>query len=131
MGLFKKSSYSSFDDKPAERNTIEKTEIRVTEKTLVIEKNLPNPNPRNWIEIMSRQIGNDLVLKLLYPDCTNYEGEKILLFENCTMADLVKQGAIDPHFSKNKKFHSPIARFEPTERGWKMAVLLCKKLHTL
>jgi len=63
-----------------------------------------------------------------YPDCNNYEGNKILVFEGIKYIKLYEQGSIDPHFSDNKKFHSPIARFEPTDKGWSMAVELCKTL---
>ena len=35
---------------------------------------------------------------------------------------LKAQKVIDPHFSESKKYYSPIARFEPTMRGWGMAM---------
>ena len=66
-----------------------------------------------------------LIVEIQYPDCINYEGKKILVFENVEYSDLMKQGSIDPHFSDNKKFKSPIARFSPTERGWQMAEVFC------
>ena len=47
-----------------------------------------------------------------------------MLFENVTMQQLKKQKLVDPHFSDNAKFYSPIARFEPTEKGWEMALKL-------
>jgi hypothetical protein len=56
-----------------------------------------------------------------YPDCTNYEGNKILVFRGVTLIDLVNQRQIDPHFFKDAKVKSPIARFEPTPQGWTMA----------
>jgi len=44
--------------------------------------------------------------------------------------ELVKKnkGVIDPHFSKDGKFISPYARFEPTSEGWIMALKFCKLL---
>jgi hypothetical protein len=90
-------------------------------KEIVVVQN-PNPNPNNYTVQIIYQCGNYLVIKIKYHDSTNYEGDKILVFENCTYDDLEKQKTIDPHFSENKNFHSPIARFEPTERGWDMAV---------
>ncbi len=63
----------------------------------------------------------NLILKIRYKDCANYEGVKVLVFENCKLINLLNQKQIDPHFSDNKKFLSPIARFEPTERGWEWA----------
>ena len=91
--------------------------------------NVSNPNPNNWQALQIKEIGKYLVLELKYPDCTNYEGRKILVFENITMIDLINQRSIDPHFSSNKVMKSPIARFVPTQAGWNMAVDFCKMLH--
>jgi hypothetical protein len=106
MGI-KLFSSSSFDRKPE----------RVTEYVT-----LPNPDPSNYkiLEWMSYANGY-LIVKIKYPDCTNYEGKKILVFKNCSLTDLKKQRKIDPHFSKNKKMFSPVARFEPTDEGWENA----------
>lgn len=93
----------------------------------VIEKVLPNPNPKNYSIIESKQIKNFLILKLKYHDCENYEGIKILVFEDMTFTLLELSGnGIDPHFCENCK--SPIARFEPTKRGWQMARMLVLSL---
>lgn len=84
-----------------------------------------NPNPHRFNILRSQQVGLCLVLEVRYPDCTNYEGRKIMVFENTTLEHIEKQEIIDPHFfPSGKKFKSPIARLEPTERGWKMAILL-------
>ncbi len=90
----------------------------------VVIENTPasNPNPNHYNVLRVCEGANNLIMLVNYLDCTNYEGNKILVFENCTYDDLVKQKTIDPHFSENKNFHSPIARFEPTQRGWDMAV---------
>ncbi len=85
-----------------------------------------NPNPANYKIIDTLTFGNILIVEIQYPDCKNYEGKKILVYEGITWAELRKQKLIDPHFSNNKKYKSPIARFEPTERGWKMAESFAK-----
>ena len=82
----------------------------------------PNPNPNNWKLISFKEVNDFLILQLEYPDCTNYEGKKILVFHNTTLVELVNQKSIDPHFSNNKTFKSPIARFAPTTEGLKMAL---------
>jgi hypothetical protein len=88
---------------------------------------LGEPNPwRCYIERHS-VIGRCLVLMVRYPDCQNYEGLKILLYRDVSPADLVKQG-IDPHFLGKAGYVSPIARFEPTPEGWRMAELLARSL---
>ena len=61
------------------------------------------------------------MVRINYPDCHNYEGNKILVFLDTTREELEKQKAIDPHFSDNPDFISPVARFEPTVRGLVMA----------
>lgn len=84
-----------------------------------------NPDPRNYVIKFYRKIGDFLAVLINYPDCKNYEGNKVLVFENIDLMDLQKQGTIDPHFSNSKRYHTPIARFEPTKRGWEMARTFC------
>lgn len=104
LGIFKISG-SSFDPSPA----------------------VPNPNPRNFVVQKREHIGKHVVVLVNYPDANNYEGNKILVFKNCTVDELINQRIIDPHFSENKKFHSPFARFEPTDEGWEAACAFVKQ----
>lgn len=115
MGVWKpfhESSFSSFD-KTGE------------------EKNLPNPNPNNWELIRHKQIGDFLIVELKYLDCVNYEGRKIMIYHNVTIDKLKEQKLVDPHFSGNNQFYSPIGRFEPTQRGWIMGEFLIQSLNTV
>ena len=82
---------------------------------------LPDPNPDNYKILRYSEIRGCLIIELQFLDCVNYEGRKILVFENCTINDLIKQKNIDPHFSDSKEFKSPVSRFEPSERGWAWA----------
>lgn len=59
------------------------------------------------------------VLMINYPNCTNYEGNKILVY-NYPLHIIERLNNIDPHFCEN--CISPIARFEPTEQGWDNAI---------
>lgn len=121
MGIIKHFSSSSLDKSTSifthwlSKSSIHENTICVNDTTL------PNPNPYNYTIIDSKQINNFLIILIKYLDCINYEGKKILIYKNCSVEDLKKQKYIDPHFSDNKKYHSPIARFEPTEDGFKMA----------
>lgn len=90
--------------------------------------NLPNPDPSNYKILHSESIYPYLILVVQYPDCTNYEGRKVLLFKDVKLEELKKQKLIDPHFSQNTQYHSPIARFEPTGRGLKMAQVLAHSM---
>lgn len=88
---------------------------------------LPNPRPDNYSLIRCKTINGYLIIELKYHDCVNYEGRKIMVYK-CTLDDLLKQKLIDPHFCNNKKYLSPIARFEPTVDGWNNACKLAKIL---
>jgi hypothetical protein len=82
------------------------------------------PNPLQY-EIVKDIIVNDfLIIMVVYPNCTNFEGKKILVFKGITLEKLKEQKLLDPHFSDSKKYVHPIARFVPNEMGWKMAVQL-------
>jgi hypothetical protein len=94
---------------------------KVVEKIVKVNN---SPDPTKYSITRSMLFGGYLILQINYPDCDNYEGNKILVFDcGVTLEDLKKQKSIDPHFSSNKRKHSPIARFEPTDRGWGFAVL--------
>lgn len=77
-----------------------------------------NPNPNNYkIKSYTENNGN-LMIWINYPDCDNYEGDKICVYKGITLLDLIKQKLIDPHFSDTKDFKSPFMRLEPTQEGW-------------
>jgi len=86
----------------------------------------PNPNPLNYLIMDYLEYNNNLLIYIKYPDCTNYEGNKILLYKDVCLDQLKKQGSIDPHFSENKI--SPFARFEPTNKGWRIAKALLSQI---
>lgn len=85
---------------------------------------LGNPDPDNYQIVKAEEHGKWLIVQIRYPDCTNFEGNKILVFKDTTLIQLVNQKVIDPHFFNDKKFKSPVARFVPTEEGWDMARVL-------
>jgi hypothetical protein len=91
---------------------------RVVEK--IVEKILPNPDPHRFNIIRIEQHDSLLIALINYPNATNYEGNKILVFENIMESQFRKEKFIDPHFCPCNHI-SPIARFEPTDRGWQMA----------
>ena len=85
-----------------------------------------NPDPKNFRIENSSQVGQWLIVIVEYPNCTNYEGLKILVYEDTTLEQLEQQGHIDPHFAKNKRWRTPFARFEPTIKGWDAAYRFCR-----
>lgn len=88
----------------------------------------PNPNPSNFKFVETFEADGFLLVKINYPDCTTYEGNKVLLFKDVRLIDLVNQRHIDPHFLNDPNFVSPIARFVPTEAGWNIALTLISAL---
>lgn len=84
-----------------------------------------NPNPDKWSIKRHSKVGKYLIVEMNYPDCINYHGDKILMFENCSIEKLEERTTIDPHFDDNSSLYgesfSPVARFEPTVKGWNMA----------
>jgi len=87
-----------------------------------------NPDPRNFEFVLVKAVSKlACVAEIKYLDCTNYEGRKILVF-NCSLNEIIELKCIDPHFSDKDDVLSPIARFEPTDRGWNLAVKLAESL---
>lgn len=87
-----------------------------------------NPDPNNYKIVDHKKVGDFLIIQINYPNCTNFEGNKILVYKGVSLKNLLMQKLIDPHFSSNSKYYSPIARFVPNVEGWSMAVKLCSIL---
>lgn len=85
------------------------------------------PNPRNFVIERLDDQGDWTLVMARYPDATNYEGRKILVYRH--PAEVVRTSAVlDPHFCDDPKCISPFARFEPTEDGWLAAYVLVREL---
>jgi len=97
-----------------------------TKKGKCICKEICTPDIKNYKIIKKHEEGRYLILKINYTTSKNYEGNKILVFEDCTIEELVKQGSIDPHFGEKKAYKYPIARFAPTKEGWMNALIFAE-----
>jgi hypothetical protein len=72
------------------------------------------------------EVGNFLVMKVLYPNCAKcaYEGNKVMVFEGVTIKDAFKWRKLDPHFRAGglpppiNEAPPPVARFPASTRGW-------------
>jgi hypothetical protein len=82
----------------------------------------PAPNPKNFKILNTTHRPRGQVLVVEYPDCTNYEGRKVLVYKTSDFLDTKKE--LDPHFQKGKL--SPFARFEPTPAGIAAAIKLAE-----
>lgn len=82
-----------------------------------------NPNPRRFDVTRVEGVGCGLVVEVVYPDCTTYEGRKVLVFAHTREIDVRAATVLDPHFTDHAPAGAlvPVARFEPTDRGWQLA----------
>jgi len=80
------------------------------------------------------RVGNHLVMKVLYPNCTkcSYEGNKVMVFLNVSEKEVLKWRKIDPHFRDPKTqlnprdAPGPAARFPANPEGWNDAIEYAK-----
>lgn len=109
-----------------ERETILSIKADADKKIQELKWELSSVSPDNTkfqIEEI-KEIGNFLVMKVLFPNCVKcaYEGNKILVYENVKMIDVFKWRVLDPHFrptvSAPNEAPSPIARFPASKTGW-------------
>ena len=86
-----------------------------------------NPNPKKFTLIEDWISDKYHLMRVRYHGCTNYEGEKLLLYETknfeCVIAD--KEKGLDPHFCETGV--SPIARFKPDSRGLQLALSIVNR----
>ena len=87
-------------------------------------KTKPNPNPWNFKILKTEQFKNAHVLLIQYPDCTTFEGTKLLVIKG----EIKPVDYVDPHFSDKDGDYAPVARFQPTKQGWLWATEFAKKL---
>ena len=79
------------------------------------------PDPTNFNILKQQCVNGYWIYMVQYPGVTNYEGRKILMYSKNFNIDLLRD-RMDPHFFTAGD--SPIARFEPTKFGWKLAQTL-------
>ena len=93
--------------------------------TVVYKERPGNPNPTNFKIEKLGEVGDWVYTEVRYPDCTNFEGLKVLVFYKVPAEDIMRAKEIDPHFCDNTHI-KPIARFEPTEFGKMLAWQMVK-----
>ncbi len=92
------------------------------------ERKAMSPDPDSYCIEDSYIVGDYLILKVKYPNCTKctYEGNKIMVFHGVSEKDALKWVKIDPHFrapSKSiREAPSPTARFPGSDAGWNDAI---------
>lgn len=86
------------------------------------------PDPENWfvlrVQPVSGVAATYTVVMLQYPDCTNFEGRKVLVYAGATKLSVREPR--DPHFADDGS--GPVARFPPDDAGWRNAVMFAEML---
>lgn len=87
------------------------------------------PDPSNYNIKDVFEYGDYKVLLVQYPNCTNFDGMKVIV-SKCGMLDLLRMKRLDPHFTKvvHKDSVPIIARFPPSDEGIEMAKDLASAL---
>lgn len=67
------------------------------------------------------------IAEVVYPDALTYEGRKVLLYR-ARAAEIEAASELDPHFQETFGPTVPIARFEPSATGWRLAVGLVRAI---
>jgi len=88
--------------------------------------NPTDPNPSDYSIVKTQQVGRVLIALVNYPNCNNYEGNKILVFKDMTLESLRSLSKIDPHFTDSGV--SPVLRVVPSDEGWAIARKCAKML---
>ena len=88
-----------------------------TETVTYIRETVTSPNPNKFkFTVIRLQVIEGLTLVWAnYPDCSNYNGNKIILTEGWNVGD----EELDPHFLEFQPY-TVLARFIPTELGWEL-----------
>lgn len=95
------------------------------------------PDASRYNIVDSAQIGNNLVLKVKYPNCSScaFEGTKVMVYLGVLALAALKWKSIDPHFHDKKVTDtmapSPAARFPATEQGWTDAINYASRRNAL
>ena len=112
---------------PMRSSTLSICDTPLSRRVSPTEVTVPNPNPYRFELLFKVHVGDHLVVKLKYPDATNFEGTKVLVFgDGVTWDQIEDQGFIDPHFSESDEAIHPIARFRPDDEGVGMAIFFAK-----
>ena len=89
MGVFK--LVSSCDDKSHSRN---RSNGPTQTEYVYIERISNNPDPTRFVIQKTERAGRFLIAEVHYPNCQNYEGNKILVFDGVTEKMLREQTSL-------------------------------------
>jgi hypothetical protein len=82
-----------------------------------------NPDPENFRIVRYTEKNNHTLVEVHYPNCTNFNGTKILLIA-ASYEQIKKLKELDPHFIEEGSKVNIIARFRPTTQGWGLGQMM-------
>jgi hypothetical protein len=89
-----------------------------------------DPNPSRFHITDMVRYGDYVVALVVWPDARNYDGRKLAVYR-ATRDELMGAKFLDPHFQEIRGPLVPIARFEPTDLGWRLARGTCRLLNQM
>ena len=71
-----------------------------------------DPDPRRFTIKKHFEMAGNTAIFIRYPNCVNYEGDKIIVYKGVGFDEIKSLKEIDPHFTEENTI-KPFARFEP------------------
>lgn len=63
----------------------------------------PNPDPKDFKILWIEEVYDYTIVIIHYPNCTTFEGNKLLVYSGNIKKELRMKYSIDPHFTKRGK----------------------------
>ncbi len=82
-------------------------------------RNPIEPDPMKFTIVRAKEKKGHTLAEVIYPDCVNFKGSKILLIA-ASVSSIMDLKELDPHFLEEGSKVAILARFRPTDEGWKM-----------
>ena len=123
MGAFGFGGISSCRNKKCDCSKASCVSVAVIQqnrkKVLRLKKN-PNPDPYKFEIKRVKEYGIFCVVEVVYPNCTTFEGKKILVIKDSNEKEIRALKVLDPHFCEKSAINI-FARFKPTMGGFSIA----------
>lgn len=78
------------------------------------------PDPFNYVikRTVRSPNGEYILAEVNYPNCKNFSGNKLLVVKT-DLVTFIGRNSLDPHFLEEGSDMEVLARFRPTEEGWR------------
>src|ERR1017187_3422706 len=86
-------------------------------------------DPKKCEVIASLVCESYLIVRVTYTGYPEFDGDKILVYQDIDLDDLLDLKGIDPEFNESAKTPTPIATFKPTAEGWRMAKIFVEAMY--